>query len=265
MPELTASNPEYRATPASVVVAIIGVSVVASIFIFWLVYVHPPVDTAGTSFRFLPALNATLNALCTVFLLFGLRSIKSRRVVAHRNSMFAAFLVSSAFLVSYLATYFLHGETRLPIAQSRSALVHLCDRALCDAYSARDRCAAADPDYIFSVFDGTVSGAPAAGAVDVSDLALCFSKRRVRLRAAGGRAQVMQTDTRKLLTTGGIIFLTGAVAALLMFTVFGGVTKQGPHSNGGWLSLMVAIGCLPTGLLTLFLGGAKYVGDLRRS
>lgn len=75
----------------------------------------------------------------------------------------------------------------------------------------------------------------------------------------------MQTDTRKLLTTGGIIFLTGAVAALLMFTVFGGVTKQGPHSNGGWLSLMVAIGCLPTGLLTLFLGGAKYVGDLRRS
>ena len=42
----------------------------------------------------------------------------------------------------------------------------------------------------------------------------------------------MRTDTRKLLTTGGIIFLTGAVAALLMFTVFGGVTKQGPHSNG---------------------------------
>lgn len=74
----------------------------------------------------------------------------------------------------------------------------------------------------------------------------------------------MQTDTRKLLTTGGTIFLTGAVAAVLMFTVFGGVTKQGPHSNGGWLSLMVAIGCLPTGLLTLFLGAAKYIGDLRR-
>jgi putative membrane protein len=116
MPELTARNPEYRATPASVVAAIIGVSVVASIFIFWLVYIHPPVDTAGTSFRFLPALNAMLNALCTLFLLFGLHYIKGRRVIAHRNSMFAAFLVSSAFLVSYLATYFLHGETRLPIA-----------------------------------------------------------------------------------------------------------------------------------------------------
>jgi hypothetical protein len=74
----------------------------------------------------------------------------------------------------------------------------------------------------------------------------------------------MQPDTRKLLTTGGIIFLTGALAALLMLTVFGGVSKQGPHTNGGWLSLMVAIGCLPTGLLTLFLGAAKYFGDLRR-
>jgi hypothetical protein len=74
----------------------------------------------------------------------------------------------------------------------------------------------------------------------------------------------MRPDTRKLLTTGSAIFLTGAVAALLMFAVFGGVTKQGPHTNGGWLCLMIAIGCLPTGVLTLLLGGAKLVGDLRR-
>jgi putative membrane protein len=45
-------------TPASVVGAILAVSVVASLFIFWLVYVHPPVDAAATSFRFLPGLNA---------------------------------------------------------------------------------------------------------------------------------------------------------------------------------------------------------------
>ena len=75
----------------------------------------------------------------------------------------------------------------------------------------------------------------------------------------------MQPDTRKLLTTGGIIFLTGAIAALLMLTVFGGVTSQGPHTNGGWLSLMIAMGCLPTGVLTLFLGLAKLVGDVRRA
>ena len=75
----------------------------------------------------------------------------------------------------------------------------------------------------------------------------------------------MQSDTRKLLTTGAAIFLTGAFSALLMFTVFGGVSKQGPHTNGGWLSLMIAIGCLPTGVLTLLLGVAKLFGDLRRS
>jgi hypothetical protein len=74
----------------------------------------------------------------------------------------------------------------------------------------------------------------------------------------------MQSDTRKLLATGSIIFLTGAVAAALMFTVFGGVSKQGPHTNGGWLCLMVAMGCLPTGVLTLLLAAAKLLGDLRR-
>lgn len=75
----------------------------------------------------------------------------------------------------------------------------------------------------------------------------------------------MQSDTRKLLTTGTAIFLTGAFAALMMLTLFGGVSKQGPHTNSGWISLMIAIGCLPTGVLTLFLGFAKLLGDLRRS
>jgi hypothetical protein len=74
----------------------------------------------------------------------------------------------------------------------------------------------------------------------------------------------MQADTRKLLSTGSIIFLTGAVAAALMYGVFGGVSKQGPHTNGGWLCLMIAMGCLPTGVLTLLLAAAKLVGDLRR-
>jgi len=74
----------------------------------------------------------------------------------------------------------------------------------------------------------------------------------------------MHSDTRKLLTTGSIIFLTGAISAALMYTVFGGVSKQGPHTNGGWLCLIVTMGCLPTGLLTLLLATAKLFGDLRR-
>jgi putative membrane protein len=110
--------PPRAKTPPSIIAAIIGISVVASLFIFWLVYVHPPVDAAGTSFNFLPAINAVLNACSAVALLIGFRYIKRLNVVAHRNAMFAAFIFSTAFLVCYLATYFLHGETRLPIAHT---------------------------------------------------------------------------------------------------------------------------------------------------
>ena len=74
----------------------------------------------------------------------------------------------------------------------------------------------------------------------------------------------MQSDTRQLLRTGIYIFGTGAISAALMLFVFGGVSKQGPHTNSGWLALMIAMGCLPTGTLTLVLGLAKLLGDRRR-
>lgn len=74
----------------------------------------------------------------------------------------------------------------------------------------------------------------------------------------------MQPDTRKLLRTGIGIFGTGAVAALLTLTVFGGIGHQGPHTNSGWLALMLAMGCLPTGTLTLLLGLVKLAGEHRR-
>jgi hypothetical protein len=75
----------------------------------------------------------------------------------------------------------------------------------------------------------------------------------------------MHNDTRKLLITGTSIALVGAIAAVLMYTVFGGVSHQGPHTNGGWLCLIVVMGCFPTGALTLALGLAKLAGDLRQS
>lgn len=74
----------------------------------------------------------------------------------------------------------------------------------------------------------------------------------------------MQPDTRQLLRTGLGLFGTGAVAAALMLTVFGGVTMHGPHTNGGWLALMIVMGCLPTGTLTLLLAVAKLIGDRRK-
>jgi hypothetical protein len=73
----------------------------------------------------------------------------------------------------------------------------------------------------------------------------------------------MRQDTRQLLVTGGIIFAVGAIAATLMLTTFGGAGIHGPHTNSGWLALIITMGCLPTGVLTLALGGAKLLGDRR--
>lgn len=74
----------------------------------------------------------------------------------------------------------------------------------------------------------------------------------------------MHPDTRQLLRTGAAIFGTGILAALLTATVFGGIGHQGPHTNSGWLALMLAMGCLPTGAITLILGIAKLLGDRKR-
>lgn len=74
----------------------------------------------------------------------------------------------------------------------------------------------------------------------------------------------MRQDTRQLLRTGLAIFGAGAFSAVLAVTVFGGIGRQGPHTNPGWLALMVTMGCLPTGTLTLALAVAKLIGDRKR-
>ncbi len=48
-------------------------------------------------------LNALLNATATVLLIVGYWYIRQGRIVAHRRAMLAAFGVSIAFLISYLA------------------------------------------------------------------------------------------------------------------------------------------------------------------
>jgi putative membrane protein len=107
MSELTIN--EAR-TPASVVAGIIAVSVVASLFLFYLIYFHAPVDMAGTKLAFLPALDALLNALAAIALVIGFGFIRAGKVGPHRASMFTAFVFSSVFLAAYITNYALHGE-----------------------------------------------------------------------------------------------------------------------------------------------------------
>ena len=71
----------------------------------------------------------------------------------------------------------------------------------------------------------------------------------------------MPPDTRKILTLGTTLLVAGTLAAVLMLTVFGGITRQGPHTNLGWISLIAAMSCLPLGAITLLLGLAKLFGN----
>jgi putative membrane protein len=105
--------PVFR-TPLNVVAAIVSLSAVASGFLVWLVYFHPPSDISNSQLTFLPALNAILNGLCTVALIFGITYIKRKEIQRHRNSMFAAFFFSSLFLVSYITNHALHGDAHFP-------------------------------------------------------------------------------------------------------------------------------------------------------
>jgi uncharacterized membrane protein YozB (DUF420 family) len=60
---------------------------------------------------YLPALNASLNALATLFLLAGYRFIKRGEPARHKRCMIAALVCSTAFLTSYLI-YHYHAGSR---------------------------------------------------------------------------------------------------------------------------------------------------------
>ena len=59
----------------------------------------------------LPTVNATLNTISTVLLISGFLMIRGRKIVAHRNCMIAAFVVSGLFLTSYLIYHYHAGST----------------------------------------------------------------------------------------------------------------------------------------------------------
>ena len=59
----------------------------------------------------LPTVNATLNTISTVLLTIGFLMIRRQKIVAHRNCMIAAFVVSGLFLTSYLIYHYHAGST----------------------------------------------------------------------------------------------------------------------------------------------------------
>ena len=62
--------------------------------------------------RSLPAVNASLNAACTVLLLMGFVFIRQRKIAFHRACMIVAFACSTIFLILYLYFHFHAGVIR---------------------------------------------------------------------------------------------------------------------------------------------------------
>jgi putative membrane protein len=103
--------PQSSTRPA--IATILVISAVATLFLFWLIYIHPAAATSD-QYAFLPALNAALNGLSAIALLIGFTFIKARRINAHRAAMITAFGFSTLFLVSYILHHALHGDVRYP-------------------------------------------------------------------------------------------------------------------------------------------------------
>lgn len=111
---MTTQTKPSAASPRTAIGVILAVSLVATLFLFWLIYVHPAIDAASVRLTFLPTLCAVLNGFAATALLIGFTFIRSRRIAAHRASMFAAFAFSTLFLLSYIVNYALHGESHYP-------------------------------------------------------------------------------------------------------------------------------------------------------
>jgi hypothetical protein len=72
-----------------------------------------------------------------------------------------------------------------------------------------------------------------------------------------------EDGTAQLLRAGIWILAVGVLAALLTAKVFGGIGIHGPHTNSGWLSLLLAMMCLPFGSMLTLLGAAKWLRNRR--
>lgn len=87
------------------------VSVGALSFLAWLLLVRRG-GAGGVDLRFLPAVNAGLNATAAALLIAGWVAVKRGAKRVHQYLMVSAFVASSLFLVCYLAYHYVHGDTR---------------------------------------------------------------------------------------------------------------------------------------------------------
>lgn len=89
-----------------------AVSLVAVAFLAWLLLVHGGVGAPGVDLRFMPAVNAGLNASSACLLVAAFVAIKSGRRDVHKRLNVLAYATSALFLIGYVAYHYVHGDTR---------------------------------------------------------------------------------------------------------------------------------------------------------
>lgn len=89
------------------------VSVAALALLAWLLILRAPAEETA-AFAFLPALNASFNALSTTCIVLGLLAIRAKRRTVHRALMLSALGSSALFLGGYLFHHYIHGDTPFP-------------------------------------------------------------------------------------------------------------------------------------------------------
>jgi putative membrane protein len=88
------------------------VSLLAIVFLFWLIYFRQNTPSQQAWVGLLPALNAFLNGSSAVLIVLGLSAIKRKLPLVHMRYMLGAFASSSLFLISYIVYHSLHGDSK---------------------------------------------------------------------------------------------------------------------------------------------------------
>ncbi|NJC25166.1 DUF420 domain-containing protein [Neolewinella antarctica] len=111
---MNAIHPQLATAPekeGALKIAIIIASVAVTGLVVLMRYVKIDMGE-GWDVGFLPAVNATLNALTAVALLFSLYFVKNSKFVLHRNANATALLLSVVFLLCYVAYHFTTPEVK---------------------------------------------------------------------------------------------------------------------------------------------------------
>jgi putative membrane protein len=90
---------------------IVGISIAIVLFLFWLLYFRGGPKQSSSVILQLPALNAILNALTSVFLILAYRAVRRRQYVKHMRLIFSAVATSALFFASYVVYHYYHGDT----------------------------------------------------------------------------------------------------------------------------------------------------------